>query len=80
MSQRRRDRCAHVHSTQTRRWPDGSELYGTGVIGGWGRWPAFYAAMALNDCARPIIAQVPVPSSRPQSSGGVAGITSTAST
>jgi hypothetical protein len=48
-----------VHPTQTRRWPDGSELCGTGVIGeigGWGRWLGFDAAMALDACARPTIA------------------------
>ena len=54
MSHRRRDRCARAPDADT---PLAGlrELYGTGVIGGLGRWPAFYAAMALNDCARPII-------------------------
>jgi hypothetical protein len=45
-------------SMQTHRWPDGCQLVGTGAIGRFGRWPTSNAAMALNECARPLIGQV----------------------
>jgi hypothetical protein len=45
-------------SMQAHRWLDGRQLCATGLIGRWGRWPAFYVAMP-STTGRQLIGQVP---------------------